>query len=58
MIQYQPQLHILLLRRIKTSSTDQPINAMMPVHKNKDKTELRIKKIRRNIVKSPPRSGI
>jgi hypothetical protein len=44
MIQYQPQLHIPLLRRIKTLSTGQPINAMMPVHKNKAKTELWIKK--------------
>ena len=55
---YRAQLHILLLRRMKTSSTGQPINAMMPVHKNKAKTELRFKKLRRNFVKSPRRSSI
>jgi len=42
----------------KTSSTGQPINAMMPVHKNKAKTELWIKKMKRNFVKSPPNSSI
>jgi len=46
------------MRRMKTSSTGQPKTAMMPEHKNVAKTELQIKKMRRNFVKSPPRSSI